>query len=189
MAMPLAAERVWTADDVRGLPDVPRNRYECVDGVLLVSSSPLRSHQALVSEIHYALKGYLKLHKVAAVFGAPCDVELDTRSLVQPDVYVLPLVDGHIPRDDDPELTPLLVVEVLSKSKERHDRLVKRPRYQRAGIECWLVDPKVRRFERWMPRNRHPEIVVDAITWRAVGAPEDFRLGVSALFDEVLGPH
>ncbi len=188
MAMPLAEPRVWTADDVRGLPDDPRNRYECVDGVLLVSPSPMRSHQRPAFLIATALESYVSAPRVAAAFNAPSDVELDTRSLVQPDVYVLPLVDGHVPRDDDPELTPLLVVEVLSKSTERHDRLVKRPRYQRAGIECWLVDPKARRFERWMPSDRLPQIVVDAITWRADGAPEDFRLDVAELFLDVLGP-
>ncbi len=188
MAMPLAAERVWTANDVRALPDDPHNRYECVDGVLLVSPAPRRSHLVMVMELVAALRSYLRVDGAGFALSAPSDVELDTRSLVQPDVYVLPLVDGRPPRDTDPELTPLLVIEVLSPSTARHDRLVKRPRYQRAGIECWLVDMDSRMVERWTPESARPEILVDTMTWQAPGALAEFRLDVGELFDEVLGP-
>ena len=119
---------------------------------------------------------------------APGDVELDARSLVQPDVYVLPLSDGRRPRDSDPELTPLLVIEVLSPSTARHDRVVKRPRYQRAGVECWLVDMDSRMVERWTPESARPEIMVDALAWQAPDALAEFSLDVGVLFDEVLGP-
>ena len=188
MAMPIASARVWTADDVRALPDDPRHRYECVDGVLLVSPAPRRSHQVMVSELHFALASYLREHRVGCAVTAPGDVELDTRSLVQPDVYVLPLIDGRRPRDSDPELTPLLVIEVLSPSTARHDRLVKRPRYQRAGVECWLVDMDSRMVERWTPESSRPEIVVDTIAWQVPDALTEFGLDVGVLFDEVLGP-
>ena len=65
---------------------------------------------------------------------------------------------------------------------------MKRPRYQRAGVECWLVDMDSRLVERWTPESSRPEIVVDTLAWQAPGALSEFRLDVGVLFDEVLGP-
>ena len=45
MGMPAAIQHRWTADEVRALPDVPGQRFEVVDGELLVSPSPVRRHQ------------------------------------------------------------------------------------------------------------------------------------------------
>ena len=187
MAMPLAAERVWTADDVRALPDDPHNRYECVDGVLLVSPSPRRSHQQCVTALSAALFVYAMRTRVGSVIVAPSDVELDARTLVEPDIYIVPLVDNRFPRNEDVEETPILVVEVLSTSTRRHDQVVKRPRYQRAGIECWLVDLESRQVERWMPTADRPDVLVDELTWHPADAPDAFQLSLSAFFAMVLG--
>ncbi len=187
MAMPLAEPRVWTADDVRGLPDDPRNRYECVDGVLLVSPSPRRSHQFCVLALAAALRSYVTRTRVGAVLIAPSDVQLDARTLVQPDIYVVPLVGGQLPRDDDAVETPILVVETLSESTRRHDQLVKRPRFQRAGIECWIVDLDGRYIARWLPSSAHADVIVDELIWHPTGASEAFQLALPAFFAEFLG--
>jgi len=47
---------------------------------------------------------------------------------------------------------PILVVEILSPSSARADRITKRRRFQRAGIpEYWVVDLDARTLERWRP--------------------------------------
>ncbi len=57
--MGMAAPIVYTADMVRALPD-DGNRYEVVDGELLVTPSPTRTHQHAVSALLLALGPYLR---------------------------------------------------------------------------------------------------------------------------------
>ncbi len=54
--------------------------------------------------------------------------------LAQPDGYVVPLIEGRDPRHGDEYGIPLLVVEVLSPSSARYDRITKRRRYPRTGV-------------------------------------------------------
>jgi Uma2 family endonuclease len=72
------------------------------------------------------------------VLVAPFDVALDQRTLVQPDLLVVPWSDV-----DDRDVTepPLLVVEVLSASTRRVDLTLKRSKYESAGCPAyWVVD-------------------------------------------------
>ncbi len=185
MVMPIARDHVWTVAEIWALPDDPMLRYECVDGELLVSPAPRLSHQVAVTWLVGELRGFLMAVRTGDVLAAPSDVVLDERTLVQPDVYVLPFVDGRRPADGDPMPTPLLVIEVLSPSTARYDRLVKRPRYQHAGMEYWIVDLDSRLVERWMPDADRPEICTGLMSWRPAGIAEDFRYDVRALMSHV----
>ena len=187
MAMPVTVGHRWTVEEVLALPAEPGKRHEVVDGELLVSPSPRTSHQVAVTELAGELRSFLRGMRIGAAIVAPSDVILDARTLVQPDVYVMPFVNGRLPHDDDVAPTPLLVIEVLSPSTARHDRFVKRPRYQREGIECWLVDLDSRMFERWTPDADRPELLTESITWQPHGTPALLRLDLGAFFLEVLG--
>jgi Uma2 family endonuclease len=187
MAMPAVSQRRWTADDVRALPDEPGKRFECVDGELLVSPSPRLPHQSMVGALWRAIEDYVRAMRVGAGFMAPGDLELDTFTLVQPDVYVLPLVDGRRPRTVEEIGFPLLFVEVLSPSTARYDRIVKRGRYQRYGVEYWIVDLEARLVERWTPHADRPEILTTSITWQPAGATAALMLELTPLFVEALG--
>jgi Uma2 family endonuclease len=187
MAMPAVSQRRWTADDVRALPDEPGKRFECVDGELLVSPSPRLPHQSMVTALWRELDAFARAKGVGAAFAAPGDLELDTFTLVQPDVFVLPLVDGRRPRTVEEMGFPLLFVEVLSPSTARYDRIVKRGRYQRYGVEYWIVDLEARLVERWTPHADRPEILTTSITWQPAGATAALVLEMTPLFVEALG--
>ena len=111
--MPALMPRIWTAAEVQALPDDPSNRYECVDGVLLVSPSPRTLHQSAVTELALLLGPLVRSAGVGAIVCAPSDWVLD-------------------PRTDEKRGHPLLFIEILSPSTARFDRVVKRDRYQRA---------------------------------------------------------
>jgi len=64
MGMPALHERVWTADEVRALPDVPETRLEVVDGALLVSPGPGRQHQVVLSRLFTVLTPYVDEHSL-----------------------------------------------------------------------------------------------------------------------------
>lgn len=184
--MPAMPAHRWTADDVRALPDEPGRRFECVDGELLVSPSPRLPHQSVVGYLFSQLNAHARAHGTGAVFMAPGDIELDRFTLVQPDVFVLPLVNGRRPRTAEEIGHPLLFIEVLSPSTARHDRVVKRGRYQRAAIEYWIVDLEARLVERWLPEGDRPFIHTEEVTWTPPDGPA-LRLDLPPLFVDALG--
>jgi Uma2 family endonuclease len=181
-----AVERRWTAREVRQLiADNPLRtpRYELVDGELLVTPSPGSVHQRVVFEIAFELRLYLDRANAGYVSISPSDIELEPETITQPDVYVAPM---SMRRREFPLPELLLAVEVLSPSSSRHDRVRKRPLYQRHVPEYWIIDPDARLFERWRPGDTRPEVLTESIEWNPVGAASPFELDVKAFFARVL---
>jgi Uma2 family endonuclease len=179
----------WTAAMVRDLPDDGR-RHEVVDGALLVTPAPGFPHQRAVFALAMLLHRHVAEHRLGETVISPADVELDARTLVQPDVFVVPLLEGGRRMRDWSEIGGrlLLAVEVLSPSSARADRHLKRRRYQRAGIpEYWIVDLDTRLVERWRPEDERPEILDGRLEWRPAGAGAPLAIDLEALFAEVLG--
>ena len=184
MGMPELIER-WTALQVRALPDDGR-RYEAVDGVLLVTPAPSLPHQVAVQLLSERLRAYAQAQGIGFLFISPADIELDPRTLVQPDLFVAPPADGRRPRNWAEIATLLLAVEVLSPSTARYDRQLKRRRYQRAGFpEYWIVDLDARLIERWRPEDTRPEVLAERLEWAPAGAEEAMVIDVAAFFEEV----
>lgn len=186
MSMPQAASD-WTAERIRALPD-DGIRYEVVDGELLVTPAPRWAHQRAVAELFTILREYALRHGIGEVTFSPADVELDPRTLVQPDLFVVPLLDGRRMHDwSDIQGRLLLAVEVLSPSTARADRHLKRRRYQRAGVpEYWIVDLDARLVERWRPADERAELLADTLDWSPVAAEEPLVIEVPAFFASVL---
>jgi Uma2 family endonuclease len=186
MGMPLETTR-WTADMVRALPD-DGNRYEVVDGELLVTPAPTWTHQRVVRELLLELGSYAREQESCEVLPSPADIELDPHGLVQPDVFVQGLVDGRLPAGWNVGAPLLLAIEILSPSTARADRTIKRRRFQRARIpEYWIVDPDARVIERWRPDNDRPEILAERITWHPEGSTEALTIDLPALFARIHG--
>ncbi|MEP7326082.1 MAG: Uma2 family endonuclease [Gemmatimonadota bacterium] len=175
----------WTAAQVRALP-FDGNRYEVVDGELLVTPSPATQHQRAVGALHLLLGNYLKAQVGAELFLSPADVEFDPKTLVQPDLFVLPLREGRKLRAWADISTLLLAIEILSPSTARYDRLTKRRLYQRHGIEYWIVDLDARIVERWRPGDERPEIVADRLEWQTPEAGRSLVIELEAFFTEVV---
>lgn len=186
MGMPHATGD-WTAAMARALPDDGR-RHEVVDGELLVTPAPSWDHQRVVGAFYRALDAHLVAHRIGEVVLAPADVELDDRTLVQPDLFVIPLVAGMRPTAlADVGGRLLLVIEVLSPSTARADRDLKRRRYRRAGIpEYWIVDADARVVERWRAGEERPEIVTDALDWTPADGAAVLRIDLAELFGAAL---
>jgi Uma2 family endonuclease len=184
--MPQSATR-WTADMARALPD-DGNRYEVVDGELLVTPAPRRLHQRAVMHLAAALHGYVRDLGIGEVLTSPADIELDPHGMVQPDVFIEGLVGGRPARDWNSGAPLLLVVEVVSPSTARADRTIKRRRYHRAAIpEYWLVDPDSRVVERWRPGDERPEVLSESLTWRPAPEAEPLTLDLTSLFAWIHG--
>lgn len=186
--MPMAqASGNWTADMVRALPE-DGNRYEVVAGELLVTPAPSWRHGDAVVESCVLLRRYCREHGVGHVKIAPQDVEFDERNMVEPDLFVVPLVDGLKPLDWAAVRQLLLAVEVLSPGTARHDRFTKRALYQARGVpEYWIVDPNTRMVERWRPGDERPELLADTLEWQPDAARPLLSIDLPRYFAEVLG--
>lgn len=187
MGMPQSAER-WTAAQVRALPD-DGQRYEAVDGELLVTPAPSWSHQRAVAIVWRMLDDHVRTRSLGEAVISPADVELDAHTVVQPDVFVVPLIDGWRMNDwSDINGRLLLAIEVLSPSSARADRHVKRKRYQGAGIpEYWIVDLDARLIERWRPDDARPEILTERLVWSPAANADSLELDVAEYFRQVGG--
>jgi Uma2 family endonuclease len=128
--------RPFTVDDLEGMPD-DGNRYELIDGMLLVSPAPNWAHQ----EMGFALAVHLREHCPAdmRVLPAPFAVQTASDSEVQPDVLVArygDLTEKNLP------VAPVLAVEVLFRSTSLVDRNLKKAHYERIGVPYhWILDP------------------------------------------------
>jgi Uma2 family endonuclease len=183
MPQPMAG---WTVADVLQLPEDGK-RYEVVDGELLVTPAPSLLHQEAVQALHERLKQFVDAHHLGRALVSPADIEFDERTLVQPDLFVAPLIDGRRPRSWKDIRSLLLAVEVLSPSTARADRQIKRRRYQRHGVgEYWIVDLDARLVERWRPADERPEILADRLEWRPSGDVPPLEIDLPQFFTEAL---
>jgi Uma2 family endonuclease len=186
MGMPAETARRWTAREVRDLiaaQSLHTPRYELVDGELLVTPSPAPPHQVAARLIVVALSTYLEREGLAEVLYSPSDVELEPEDLRQPDVFVVTRDElRRVIRDGNPVRELLLAVEVLSPSSGRHDRVTKRPGYQRHVPEYWIIDLESRLVERWRPGDDRPEILTQAIVWQGPGSTEPLTMSLPGFF-------
>jgi Uma2 family endonuclease len=186
MGMPAATTR-WTAEMVRALPD-DGNRYEVVDGALLVTPAPTWDHQRAIRALFLRLHPYLTAHRIGQAIWAPADVTFSETRMVEPDLFVVPLLNGREPRTWEDVRRLLLAVEILSPSTARADRQVKRRLYQREGVpDYWIVDVNARLVERWRPEDDRPEIVSERLTWQPESAHPPLEIDLSVYFAEVWG--
>src|SRR5437764_8839874 len=131
----------WTYEDYAALPD-DGNRYEIVDGVLIMTPAPSAEHQDIVVEIFSALRTHIKLAGLGRVFTGPIDVDLGPKNVYQPDLVVV--LNTHLDKVAEKKIigAPDLAVEVASPSTAAYDRLTKYDVYARAGVtEYWIVKP------------------------------------------------
>jgi len=187
-ALDRATARRWTAREVRQLiaeSPLATPRYELVDGELLVTPSPSWPHQRAVQVLVRELSTYLLAEPVGHVGQSPFDVEPEPELIVQPDVFVLPIVESQRLLLEMPARALLLAVEILSPFSSRHDRVRKRPAYQRHVPDYWIVDLDARLIERWMPDDDRAALITETLAWLPAGASTSFQLDLPRYFAEI----
>lgn len=162
----MAATLRATRADLDVMPD-DGNRYELIDGEIVVSAAPAPRHQLVVTALVVLLSG--RCPDGLRVSQAPFAVELFADSVVEPDVLVFR------PEDLDERglvSPPVLVVEVLSPSTRARDLRRKKELYRRAGVASyWVVDPDDEvALTAWQLRDGHYRAVAAIAgdeTWEA----------------------
>jgi Uma2 family endonuclease len=184
MAMPITLPR-YAIQDLESFPD-DGNRYELLDGVLLVTPAPGPSHQAVLARLVSELNVYLYPQRDVIVFS-PGVVESEPRHHLEPDLLVVPSVS--VPRGLHPEarwssiLEWWLAVEVSGEGSEIYDRDYKGPAYLALGVrEFWRVDLRDRCV--YVSRSGGPteQAHADAVAWLPPPRSEALVISVPELF-------
>src|SRR5262249_10883026 len=136
MGMPITIPR-YTVDEIESWPD-DGNRYELLDGVLLVTPFPGPPHQLVAMRLSVTLARLIErwpdIHVVS-----PGAIKVPPHTELQPDVLVFRRPPGEARWDRISD--HILAVEIQSPSTKRYDQDYKRPAYLALGVaEVWRVD-------------------------------------------------
>lgn len=151
-----------------------RDRRELIDGALLEVEVPSELHEYVVAALAYFLFGWSRAHGGRAyVSGYKLRVS-DSRG-VMPDLQFYR--DADLPVGQPQGLTrgrPDLVVEVVSETSSRYDRVTKLNWYAELGIpEYWIVDPQARTLER-LTLSGQRYVIASSLADDASFTPETF---------------
>jgi len=140
----------WRSSDLQLLPDSD-NRYEIIEGELIMSRAPHWHHQTVCGNVYLALKVWCRQQGQGSVAINPGVIFSDMNDVI-PDVAwvsqerMTDLMDaaGHLTGAPD------LAVEVLSfgMRNEERDRTAKRKLYETQGVrEYWILDWRLKQVE------------------------------------------
>lgn len=127
-------------------------RMEIIDGVPYLQAAPTRLHQEILSELHRQIANYL-VNKECRVYPSPFHVvlnlendiqdESDRENVVEPDLTIV--CDLAKLDERGCKGTPDMVIEIISPSTARKDKIEKFMKYEEAGVnEYWIVEPEVK---------------------------------------------
>ncbi len=138
-----------TYQDYLLIPEESGYRYEILDGVLVKDPSPNVMHQRVIRRLLRILEDFFcELDPEGEVFIAPLDVTFQDISVVQPDLFYVSGKQKRIVRDARIDGAPTLVVEIISPSSSRKDRVQKLRIYQDARVQhYWLINPEEKTLE------------------------------------------
>jgi Uma2 family endonuclease len=140
-------QALLTYDDYLALPETMQ-RYEVIDGKLIMEPAPLFGHQWHSRKIFQPMANYVDDNLLGLVVYAPVDIMISRAPLRtrQPDVLYISFERiAQLGLDNMEELpfldiAPDLVVEIVSPSESQQNVSDKLADYQRMGVdECWLV--------------------------------------------------
>lgn len=184
------AEGPYTWEDFVALDD--EDRRELIDGELVEVEVPTDAHEAAVIALGAMLWNWARVDRRARVLASGYKIKIADDRGVMPDVQLY-RTENPTPRQEAGlvEGHPDLVVEVISPSSRRIDRLKKMNWYAEKGVpEYWLVDPVDRSIERLVLHEgfyRFEQIAMDKQTFRPASF-EGLEIPLADLWEDSEAP-
>src|SRR5688572_20156890 len=110
----------WTYSDYASLPD-DGQKYEVIDGEVCVTPAPTLAHQEIIGRLYPTLISYVEEHELGRLFF-DVDLLFVSGQFLRPALVYVPAERSHVLRTRGVEVTPGLVVEVLSPHSQQPDR-------------------------------------------------------------------
>ena len=159
-------------------------RYELIDGELIVVASPNRDHQTISLRLASRMLSFVDENDLGWVFDAPFDVLFTDTDVVQPDVMFISRQRESISTPANIQGAPDLIVEILSPSSSRRDWREKRELYARHGVlEYWIADPTNRLV--WIMLLRDGVLEIEQTCAEGDTATSTALEGFSVSLDEI----
>lgn len=140
--------RRLTYEEYLESPEI-KQRYEIVDGQIIMAPSPTLEHQTILRQLFRQLDSFVTEHQLGEVWFAPLDIVIQREPLRtrQPDLLFVSSERSGI-LGQIIEGAPDLVAEILSPANTRTGIEEKLADYGGLGVnECWLVSPEARSVE------------------------------------------
>ena len=149
--------------------------------MLIKESSPNVVHQRVSRRLQRILEDYFgEVDPEGEIFGAPLDVTFHDITVVQPDLFYVPGELKRIVKDTRIDGPPALIVEILSPSSSRKDRLQKMRIYQGARVQhYWLVNPEEKTLECFSLRDDFYALVAAGMDEDVVEHPNFAGLSIA----------
>lgn len=147
---PITTQHRLTADDFMAQYADNPERYQLIEGEVISPPMAKQVHQFIITQLMWFLSNVVLPQQVGRLYTAPMDLYLDGQNYYQPDIFFVARDNPRcvLTENDIWRGPPDLVVEVLSKSTAKHDRLEKFDAYEHNGVrEYWMIDPDVRLVE------------------------------------------
>lgn len=156
-----SGQSTYTYEDYLKIPEEPGYRFEILEGMLVREPSPSMHHQRVSRELGRQLMVFFDhFDPEGELFFGPLDVTLTPHNVLQPDILFVSGARREIMFVDRIDGPCDLVVEIMSPTNRRKDRLRKMEIYRKAGIpHYWLVDPEENTLEAFMLREGHYTLI------------------------------
>lgn len=153
----LIKESNLTYDDYASIDD--GNRYELVNGQLeLMSPAPTVTHQMISFQMQKDIAKSCESDYI--ILNAPIDVILANNEVRQPDLLLIHRERMNIINNRGIIGPPDLVVEILSPSTLKRDKIDKLNTYANFHIpEYWIVEPKTGILEQYSLHEEQYDLV------------------------------
>jgi Uma2 family endonuclease len=180
------AARRMTLDEFLDWEDGTDTRYELVGGYPLAMAPPARAHGILCARLGGAIDRVLRDSR-------RCFAQIEA-GIAQPErsdtYYIADLAVSCLPHSRGEQLAhePILIIEILSRGTQRHDRQVKLPAYRQIDsvAEILLIDSESvyaellrRDGDRWIT-----ELVQGPATQLRLSSV-DLAVGMAELYDGI----
>jgi len=164
-------------------------RCELIRGVPRMMASPTSGHQTVLMNLSSDLRVFLR-GKTCQVFPAAFDVRLNAGTwddtVVQPDIVVI--CDPSKITPQGCKGAPDLIIEILSPSTGRHDRITKMQLYKDAGVrEYWIIDPVNKTVEVYvLETGENFTYLYNEAGIIPVYVLKDCEIAMNSIFDRIL---
>jgi Uma2 family endonuclease len=178
--------RGWTYSELLARGD--ERRVELYDGVLVEMTAPKLIHQKVLRYLVIALESWAEPRNAGEIYIAPHDLYISERKFFEPDISFVRrerFASERIEREDGACLVapPDLIVEIVSPSTARRDRVDKLNAYAEFGVaHYWILDPEEKTVLAYSLENGHyrveaalcVEAIVDERTGEVTPPAESF---------------